>query len=598
MQAHDEMVPSAGHGDVQEAEPLREFVALLIGPFRVVARRGHERPGGADADSQLRSVRTPEDRRGLVRRQGVEPGQDHDRELQPLGAVHGQDSQRRVVRLGGDGLVDPDTFVGLAGRPLHESSEAGSARVFPGAGLIQEEPDPAPVVARPSVHRRELEQASLADDRLDGAAYAAPPAVLPEPVEDGEGVVDPALRLGVASIVPGPTRRGVSDQLRVAAAERGRSERGDDRELVGRIVDGGEDVQQIADLAGRKDQALTLHAHRDARSLERALEGGEHGAGRDQQCDVVRRGRPDGAVRVVDRPALRDDLLGHGRHLVGFPLAHVSHRLVVVGSQHHDPVLLGASLPVGHQRRMRRLHPRILGEELREDRVDDGQDRRHRAEVLDQLDRQETEPLPGLVVHPQIRAAEPVDGLLRVADQHQGAGADRDVAPVEVPRVGGLGGEEHRQFGLEGIGVLELVDEEVPVPVARRGPRRRVVPEQIAGEDEQVVEEQPALAAPQRGVVAGERDQPPGEDRQGRASLLGDHLQVELLGRRAGRSCGVDIGPVGLPAGPLALEGGEREDGLELVEVVARVREAVSRRGELGDVAGERVVVGAAGALA
>ncbi len=495
MEADDEVVLSPRHGDVQQPEPLGRLVAPFVVAEVVVAGGRDERPRGPGPDPQLGAGRAEQDRRRLVGRQGAEAGEDHDGELEALRAVHGEEPQRGIVGLGGDGLLDPDALLGLSSGPLDEAAQAGPARLLPRPGLVEEEPDATPVVPGSVPGRRELQQVPLPHDRVDGGGHAPPPSRLPEAAELAERRPDRAVGLAVPSVVPASARAVVRHQLDVAAPERGGAERGDDRELVGRVVDRGEDLEHVPDLGGGEDEALALDADRDARVLQGALERGEHGPRRDEERDVVGGGRPNRAVRVVHRPALADDLLHGGRHVVRFRRSDGDHGLVGDATDRDHPMLLGRPVAVREERDVGGLHARVLGQQRFEGGVDDVQDGRHRAEVLDQLDGQQPEPTAGVVVDAEIRVPEPVDGLLRVAHEHQRAVPDRDVGPVEPARVGAVGGEEHRQLELQRVGVLELVDQQVPVPVDGGRPRVRMVSQQVPGQDEQVVEEQPSLAA-------------------------------------------------------------------------------------------------------
>ena len=67
--------------------------------------------------------------------------------------------------------------------------------------------------------------------------------------------------------------------------------------------------------------------------------------------------------------------------------------------------------------------------------------------------------LAHLAVDLDVGAPEAVDRLLRVADDEQLAGDGRDAAPVVLRRI--VGREQQQDLGLQRIGVLELVDEEV-----------------------------------------------------------------------------------------------------------------------------------------
>src|SRR5581483_10188746 len=64
-----------------------------------------------------------------------------------------------------------------------------------------------------------------------------------------------------------------------------------------------------------------------------------------------------------------------------------------------------------------------------------------------------------LRVHEDVGAAEPVDRLLRVADDRHAPRPQTDLPPV--PGGGAVLAEEEDDLALEGVGVLELVHEDV-----------------------------------------------------------------------------------------------------------------------------------------
>ena len=91
--------------------------------------------------------------------------------------------------------------------------------------------------------------------------------------------------------------------------------------------------------------------------------------------------------------------------------------------------------------------------------------------------------------------------------------ADRFAGPVRRH-----GGDTDGQLGLDRVGVLELVDEKEAVSVVERGLHRRVVPDDVAGQDEQIVVVEPALAATAgRGAPScrGQGHDQPGRGRTG-----------------------------------------------------------------------------------
>src|SRR4029077_20918728 len=63
------------------------------------------------------------------------------------------------------------------------------------------------------------------------------------------------------------------------------------------------------------------------------------------------------------------------------------------------------------------------------------------------------------LVQPDVGTPEAIDRLLRIAHQEELAGYGSDAAPVPLGRI--VCGEQEQQLGLERIGVLELVDEEM-----------------------------------------------------------------------------------------------------------------------------------------
>ena len=78
--------------------------------------------------------------------------------------------------------------------------------------------------------------------------------------------------------------------------------------------------------------------------------------------------------------------------------------------------------------------------------------------------------LADAAIDADVGAAEPVDRLLRVADDEQGTRPHRDVERIggrRGPRL--VGGESQQQLRLQRIGVLELVDQQVAEPPLELG---------------------------------------------------------------------------------------------------------------------------------
>src|SRR5205823_13329580 len=120
-------------------------------------------------------------------------------------------------------------------------------------------------------------------------------------------------------VVPPPAAAVVVDELVVAAAERRRPQRRDQRDLVGGIVERGQDGQEVPDLGRREDERLALDPDGHVGALERVLQVGERRARREQQGNVVVAGWPhlpgDG---VDDLPLVVLDPSGQGGDGFGF----------------------------------------------------------------------------------------------------------------------------------------------------------------------------------------------------------------------------------------------------------------------------------------
>ncbi len=219
------MVSSSCHRDVEEPEPLGRFVAEILDPGVGVPRGLDQRPSCRGADSDLGTLGAPQHLGEMVGRDRVQTGEDHDGKLEALRAVHGEDPNRRVVRLGGHGLVDTRIFFGLALSPLDEATQAGLAGVLPSPGLVEEEADPSPVIPGAAVTTRELEEATLPDNSFDRSAHAAPPAFMPVAAQGhqprGDGIVVGAPGWGIAAEVPAATGLDVLEELGVAAPKCG-----------------------------------------------------------------------------------------------------------------------------------------------------------------------------------------------------------------------------------------------------------------------------------------------------------------------------------------------------------------------------------------
>ena len=96
------------------------------------------------------------------------------------------------------------------------------------------------------------------------------------------------------------------------------------------------------------------------------------------------------------------------------------------------------------------------------------------------------EQLADFAIGLDIGAAESVNRLLRIADEKQLARNRRDATPVAP--VGIVGGEQQQDLGLERIGVLEFVDEEMREARLKSASHLRMSRQQIARAQQQIDE--------------------------------------------------------------------------------------------------------------
>src|SRR5205823_3670601 len=138
-----------------------------------------------------------------------------------------------------------------------------------------------------------------------------------------------------------------------------------------------------------------------------------------------------------------------------------------------------------------------------------------------------------------------------ITDEEEAAGTDRGRVPLgKVVALDG-GGDEDGQLDLDGVGVLELVEEEMGVALVQGAAGRRAGPEQPAGQDQQVVELEPAFEAAGLGGaedLPADQGQEPVEDVVDDGGDDGGLAVVEDGDDALGGSDAVGPGPIG--AGP------------------------------------------------
>lgn len=224
-----------------------------------------------------------------------------------------------------------------------------------------------------------------------------------------------------------------------------------------------------------------------------------------------------------------------------------------------------------------------------EDGVDPAQDRRHRAEVGGQGNGLAEQVLGG-EVRRDVRATEAVDGLLRVADHEQAPFGDLDVAPVLGLGLGAAG-DADRELDLDRVGVLELVQQQPLEPLLQIRADRRVAPEQIASQHQQVVELQPALGPTKLGRLQHPLGDPVRKVPKASIEEKLDQRTGDLDHLGAVTADFGDVGPVLLAPDPSDLQAAQRLQDRELGLLVGR---GVEHQPELADLQqlGQQPVLG------
>ena len=125
-------------------------------------------------------------------------------------------------------------------------------------------------------------------------------------------------------------------------------------------------------------------------------------------------------------------------------------------------------------------------DELAEDGIDPVDDRHGGSEVLGQRHGGGVQRAPGQQVEGDVGPPEPVNGLLGVTDQEQGSRYGGEAIELSVGCSVGIG-QQQGQLELHGVGVLEFIEQDVPVTLVQCGPDCRPrggIGQQIVGDDQ------------------------------------------------------------------------------------------------------------------
>ena len=219
-------------------------------------------------------------------------------------------------------------------------------------------------------------------------------------------------------------------------------------------------------------------------------------AGRQQNAQIAVGSRPQDtpAVRTAigNEPALFHGSPGQGGERLGLHLGGFGRAAVELPADavHAAPAVRVERVPARRKGHIGWLHPALGLHVSVEVVVDPLQHRPHRAEVLDQALLGVAEPLEQVVVDRDVRAAEAVDALLRIAHNEELPVYQGRVSPVRreglpVPLVGC---QIEGDLRLERIGVLELVHEDALEARLRAPSNVGMVAQQVARPGQQILE--------------------------------------------------------------------------------------------------------------
>ncbi len=426
-----------------------------------------------------------------------------------------EDLHRLVVGLGQQRLVHPGSVGALQFGPSDEGAEIAAVGLLERSGLVDEEAQPPPHLGRSRIAERQQEGVPLAEQPLEQRGRREPPPVLPQRAQVLERLSHGVLggnRLGhLAAEVPPTARAAKGEQVDVRARVQRGAQGGDEAQLIAGVVDRAHRGDRVAHLLCVVHERARRESIGDVLELEGLAQVGQRRArGHEDRHVRQARGPPLGRPPVVHRPAVwaRTDVGDRAGHVGRFGLAQRTrlHLRVRMRATEQDGPVVDAEIrlaPAG-QRLVLRLRIRLLnGHRIAEERVDPREDRLDRAEVGGEPGPRvvRTEPVAGSKEQFDVGASEPVDRLFRVADEEQAAVANRELGPRRRRVALHRRRDQDRELDLNGVGVLELVEEDVGVALVQAIARVAARAQQISREHEEVVELEPAVRASGLGGV-------------------------------------------------------------------------------------------------
>jgi len=286
------------------------------------------------------------------------------------------------------------------------------------------------------------------------------------------------------------------EQLLVAERKQRAPQRREHGQLVVRPLDRGQGGADGLDFFAAVEGLAADEDVMDATRLQRPHVGLRHVVAEaekapEQDADVTGLDPPSAHLpaALVDQP-VDEGADGVGQRGLDLHRRHVADAVWFGHRQRQDRRLSLDVIAVAVERNVVRLQrERVAGHDRRERRVHDRLDLRHAAEAGGQLHGFRSarhEPLAHVAINADIGAPEAVDRLLRIADDEEAARHRRDLAPVVLLRIRGR--EQQEDLGLERIGILEFVDEDVRESRLETAADAGVAGDQVAGFQQQIEE--------------------------------------------------------------------------------------------------------------
>ena len=302
----DELLFRAGQRNVQYAQLLAHHLAPLAHGDRCALDRVILHAARAVAALASKAQLLMHEHRlaqvGFIELLGA-VRHDHDRKLEALGLVDGQDTHRAAGRLRADRLK---VLAGLlhAAQQAHEREQAAEALSLERARPLEKGQQIAlPLRAvrqravQPQRARLVVDLPQQAVDRLVAGELAQKVQPLQERFRLGEVRPRGKQRIVVAHLA---VDQADVRQFLLGKADERRAQHTDQVDVLPRVVDDAEERHHRADLGGLEQAAALLRARGDTHLLERGDKRARFSLGRAQQNhDVARRHRPQRARALV-----------------------------------------------------------------------------------------------------------------------------------------------------------------------------------------------------------------------------------------------------------------------------------------------------------